>query len=179
MALKPESIELEAGQKVQFQTALGDRNKLSWSITPAGLGTISQDGAYTAPAQIETPLSARISAITSEATPRRVTASVTILKPWQDASVGKPASPGRHAVRDRTYTVEGAGGPWAKADQFHFTYQKFSGDGAFIAKIALRAPMDAPVKRGAMIRTSLSPDAPTLFHGTLHEVQAQVSPRLP
>src|SRR5260370_17465683 len=93
MALKPESIELEAGQKVQFKTALADRNRLSWSITPAGLGTISQDGAYTAPAQIERPSSARISAITTEAVPRTVSASRTFLNPWQDSSPDNPPPP--------------------------------------------------------------------------------------
>lgn len=70
--------KLGAGQGVHFTATVGNSNNsgVNWSISPAGVGSISSGGLYTAPSSISTQQSVTISA-TSQADPT-VAASVTV-----------------------------------------------------------------------------------------------------
>ncbi len=77
MTLVPAQVALDPGQVQQFQ-AKGEPS-VGWSIQPA-LGTISEAGLYTAPAEIAFPESVQITAI-SRADASRTASSVVQLKP--------------------------------------------------------------------------------------------------
>ncbi len=77
--------------------------------------------------------------------------------PWAASDIGGPAVAGSAGENSGTFTIEAAGEDiWGIADQFHFVYQKFTGDVDVIARVASVTNADAWSKAGVMIRGSLS-----------------------
>jgi regulation of enolase protein 1 (concanavalin A-like superfamily) len=77
--------------------------------------------------------------------------------PWAQASVGAVPVPGSASVSNGTYTVHGSGSDiWGTADQFHFVYQKLTGDGTIIARVASVENTNSLAKSGVMMRESLA-----------------------
>ena len=83
---------------------------------------------------------------------------------WGDADVGAPGLPG-YVVNDAargTWTVVGGGADiWNSADQFHYLFQGFAGDGTLIARVTGVQNTNGWAKAGVMFRDSL--DAGALF----------------
>ncbi len=175
--LQPSFAEIEPGRAVRFETRLRNYAKLKWKVMPAGLGGITADGVYTAPALLRTPASVEISATTEEQNPRTVKSLVNLFPRWQDAVIGNPGSRGSHTVAGHSHVIEGAGDLWGQSDQFHFIYQRISGDGSWIAQVSPQDPNGQPAKAGVMIRSSLSANAPNLFAGVFSGVQSIVCSR--
>ncbi len=81
---------------------------------------------------------------------------------WSDADVGAPGLPG-YVVNDPTrgtWTVAGGGADiWNSADQFHFLFQSFAGDGSLIARVTSIQNTNVWAKAGVMFRDSTDPGA--------------------
>ena len=83
---------------------------------------------------------------------------------WSNADVGPVPFPGNTAFTSGTYTVTGAGADvWGTADQFHYAYRAWTGDGTIVARVASEQNVSSWVKAGVMIRQTLAPDAPHAF----------------
>jgi hypothetical protein len=119
IAVSPASVTLSTGQTQQFTVVMsgGPGSGVVWSLSPAGMGTISSSGLYTAPASIYTPQTVTLTAAGNGSTATAaillvptvtltVSPATTTLGPSQaqqfTATVlgrGIPASPGPSAPR--------------------------------------------------------------------------------
>jgi regulation of enolase protein 1 (concanavalin A-like superfamily) len=86
--------------------------------------------------------------------------NVSVLPPsWSATDVGAPGLPGSSVFNSDTgiWTVGGSGADiWNTADQFHFVYQSFSGDGEVVARVTGEDNTGGYAKAGVMIRESLA-----------------------
>ncbi len=58
------------------------------------------------------------------------------------------------------FTVRGSGNDiWADADEFHYVYQSFSGDGTIIARVSSQDDTDPFAKSGIIIKESTAPNS--------------------
>jgi len=81
----------------------------------------------------------------------------TIPLPWQHKDIGATAAAGNAGVRGETFIVTGSGSDvWDTADEFHFVYQKISGNLEIYARVASITVTDAWAKAGVMIRNTLN-----------------------
>lgn len=80
--------------------------------------------------------------------------------PWDNADVGSPALNGSASVSGGTWTVNGSGA-WIgnTSDQFHFAYQKMSGDSSIQAKVDTISNTDPWAKAGVMYRENFKANA--------------------
>ncbi len=80
LAISPEFVSLYQGQAQQFTASLPGNcsGQVSWSISPAGLGTIDQMGNYTAPAIVTTQQTVSVTATSGSTS---VSAAVTLIPP--------------------------------------------------------------------------------------------------
>jgi len=86
--------------------------------------------------------------------------SAPLPSPWSDQDVGSVGAAGRSSYAASTFTVTGAGADvWGAADAFHFAYQKLTGDGSIVARVATLQYVAAWTKAGVMVRQSLDPAA--------------------
>jgi regulation of enolase protein 1 (concanavalin A-like superfamily) len=75
---------------------------------------------------------------------------------WQSTDVGAPGAAGSDNISGSTATVSGAGEDiWGTADEFHFAYQQWNGDGEFIARLTGMTNTHAWAKAGIMFRETL------------------------
>ena len=80
----------------------------------------------------------------------------TISLPWQQKDIGATAAAGNAGVRGQTFIVTGSGSDvWGSADEFHFVYQKISGDLEIKARVSSLTITDPWAKAGVMIRKTL------------------------
>ncbi len=81
------------------------------------------------------------------------------------ADVGNPGQPGTFDEDPTgTYTIEGGGGDiWGNADQFHFAYQAFDGDGEMIARVSDPENTNGWAKAGLMYRETLDAGSKNTF----------------
>jgi PKD repeat protein len=76
---------------------------------------------------------------------------------WTGSDVGGPALAGSYTGGSGTFTVNGAGADiWNTSDQIYFVYEKVSGDGQIIARVASQQNTNAWSKVGVMIRNTLT-----------------------
>jgi regulation of enolase protein 1 (concanavalin A-like superfamily) len=78
---------------------------------------------------------------------------------WTAQDIGGPGVPGSSSydATSGTWTVAGGGADiWHTSDQFRFTYQSFTGDGAITARVAAVGNTGPYAKAGVMIRESLA-----------------------
>ena len=89
LSVSPSSATVGGGGTQQFTAAVMNTTNASvtWSITPAGEGTIAPTGLYTAPLSISTQQTVTVTA-TSQANPAQSASAVITLTPVQCASSG-------------------------------------------------------------------------------------------
>lgn len=76
---------------------------------------------------------------------------------WSNGDVGGPALAGRASESSGTFSVTGAGSDiWGGADQFHYMYQRASGDAEIVARVASIEYAHSWSKAGVMIRETLT-----------------------
>jgi regulation of enolase protein 1 (concanavalin A-like superfamily) len=76
------------------------------------------------------------------------------------SDIGGPAMRGETAYSSGTYTVKAGGADiWDSADQFHYVYQRVTGNVEVIARVASISYANAWSKGGVMVRESLAANA--------------------
>ncbi len=77
--------------------------------------------------------------------------------PWLDADIGPVGALGSASFASPTFTLRGSGsGIAGAADEFHYTYQPFSGNATIVARVAGIQNTNAAARAGIMIRESLA-----------------------
>ena len=79
--------------------------------------------------------------------------------PWADADIGSVALPGEAVyATNGTFTVTASGADiWDTADQFHYVYRPWTGDGAIVVQVTQIQATDGFAKAGLMFRETLDP----------------------
>jgi regulation of enolase protein 1 (concanavalin A-like superfamily) len=100
-------------------------------------------------------------AVSSHSTTTAATATfdhVAVESLWSVQDIGPVGLAGSTSISNGVFTLTGAGADiWGTADAFHFTYQRLSGDGAIVARVAAVSPTHVWHKVGVMIRSDLTP----------------------
>src|SRR5439155_5939366 len=74
-----------------------------------------------------------------------------------ETDIGAPSIAGSSSVNNGTYTVSGSGFDiWANADQFHYVYKPWTGDGTIIARVVSVPNTNTAAKAGVMFRETLA-----------------------
>jgi len=99
VTVTPPSASLNAGQTQQFTSAVtGSTNtQVIWTISPAGAGTISSNGLYSAPSSLTAPLSVSVIATSAADSTRSGSATVNLT----------PAAPVSITVTPATISLKG------------------------------------------------------------------------
>ncbi|MEO6237629.1 MAG: Ig-like domain-containing protein, partial [Vicinamibacterales bacterium] len=83
---------------------------------------------------------------------------------WSSADIGTVPFAGSATMSGGTFTVTGAGADvWGTADQLHYAYRSWTGDGTLIARVASEQNVSTWVKAGVMIRQTLAAGSPHAF----------------
>lgn len=94
--------------------------------------------------------------LTPSPTPSPTSASCP--SPWNCADIDNPNLAGSQSLNSDTWTVQGAGGDiWDTADQFHYIWQTFPGDGSLSAQVLSQENTDGWAKAGVMFRQTSDP----------------------
>lgn len=102
-------------------------------------------------------------AVSSHTTAAAATATfdnvaVESLSLWSSQDVGAVGLAGSTSISGGVFTLTGEGADiWGTADAFHFTYQRLTGDGEIVARVASLSATHAWHKVGVMIRNDLTP----------------------
>jgi regulation of enolase protein 1 (concanavalin A-like superfamily) len=100
-------------------------------------------------------------AVSSHSTTAAATATfdnVVIKSSWSNQDIGAVGLAGSTSITSGVFTLRGAGADiWGTADAFHFTYQRLTGDGGIVARVATVSATNAWHKVGVMIRNDLTP----------------------
>ncbi len=100
-------------------------------------------------------------AVSSHSTTAAATATfdnVAIESLWSSQDIGAVGLAGSTSVSNGVFTLTGAGADiWGPADAFHFTYQRLTGDGEIVARVATVSATNVWHKVGVMIRNDLMP----------------------
>ncbi len=76
---------------------------------------------------------------------------------WQNQDIGSVSAAGSMTHNSGIFTIEGSGADiWNNADEFHFVYRQFSGDGEIIARVVNVENTNAWAKAGVMFRDNLT-----------------------
>lgn len=83
VTVAPPTVSLYAGQTQQFTATIANsiNQAVTWTVAPAGTGTISATGLYTAPSNVTAQLSVTIMATSEADTTKSASATVTLLPP--------------------------------------------------------------------------------------------------
>jgi hypothetical protein len=83
ISISPTSVGLYGGQTQQFTATVTNTyfTNVTWSISPAGLGSIDQSGNYTAPSLIGTQQTVTVTATSQADTTKSASATVTLFPP--------------------------------------------------------------------------------------------------
>ena len=77
---------------------------------------------------------------------------------WASEDIGAVGAAGSTSIANGVFTLAGAGADiWGTADAFRFTYQRLTGDGEIVARVADLSGTHAWHKVGVMIRHDLTP----------------------
>jgi regulation of enolase protein 1 (concanavalin A-like superfamily) len=110
---------------------------------------------------LDVPLSVAVLAGTLLAVPGVAQSQTTLATGWSHGDVGSPVLSGDASQSGTVLTVDAAGvDVWGRTDQFHFVYQRVTGDGDIVARVDDISPTNEWSKAGVMIRDSLDPRAP-------------------
>jgi hypothetical protein len=92
VTLAPSTASLGAGQTVQFSASVNgtSNQQVTWSLSPAGIGSLSAAGLYTAPASISSQQTVAVTA-TSVADPTKSAAATVTLNPPVTVAVNPPS----------------------------------------------------------------------------------------
>lgn len=83
---------------------------------------------------------------------------------WSSVDIGSPQMSGSASQSGSTFTVAGAGADiWGARDEFHFMYQRVSGDFDLQARVDSLVEAHWWSKAGVMVRNSLQADSPHGF----------------
>ncbi|HEX5218787.1 MAG TPA: ThuA domain-containing protein [Verrucomicrobiae bacterium] len=95
-----------------------------------------------------------------------VTVTVTNVV-WQNQDVGAVAAAGSFSSdANGVFTVNGSGNDiWNTADEFHFVYRPFTGNGEIVARVLAVGTTDPFAKGGTMFRESLNGNSRNCFMG--------------
>ena len=100
-------------------------------------------------------------AVSSHSTTAAATATfdhVVVESLWSSQDIGAVGLAGRTSITNGVFTLTGAGADiWGAADAFHFTYQRLTGDGEIVARVATVSATHVWHKIGVMIRNDLTP----------------------
>jgi regulation of enolase protein 1 (concanavalin A-like superfamily) len=84
--------------------------------------------------------------------------NVVVESPWSNQDIGAVGLAGSTSIAGGVFTLTGAGADiWDTADAFHFTYQRLTGDGEIVARVASMSATHSWHKVGVMIRNDLTP----------------------
>ena len=76
--------------------------------------------------------------------------------PWVNADIGAVSAAGSATYSSGTFTVNGSGADiYGSADEFHFVYQSFSGNGSIVARVESQTGTNSWSKCGVMMRDTL------------------------
>ncbi len=83
ISISPPSVALYGGQSQQFSATVTNTyfTNVTWSISPAGVGSIDANGTYTAPATINTQQTVTVTATSQADTTKSASATVTLFPP--------------------------------------------------------------------------------------------------
>jgi len=82
VSVSPTTSSLNAGQTQQFTATVNDTNTaVTWSVSPAGVGSINSTGLYTAPATVTSPQTVTVTATSQADTSKSGSATVTLYPP--------------------------------------------------------------------------------------------------
>lgn len=85
---------------------------------------------------------------------------LTAPAPWHETDIGIRTTLGYSSYDNGVFTVHGSGNDiWADADEFHYVYQSFSGDGTIIARVSSQDDTDPFAKSGIIIKESTAPNS--------------------
>jgi hypothetical protein len=149
-------VDIYAGS-TKIGTATAAPYAVSWTSVPAGAYTLTavafdNAGASTTSAPV---------AFTVTTPPPPATG---LPAGWSSADVGAVPLAGSATFSSGTYTVTGSGADvWGTADQFHYAYQAWTGDGTIVAHVASEQNVSTWVKSGVMIRETLAPGSAHAF----------------
>lgn len=156
-------------EKLEFfddATKIGEIATPPFALSWEGIAT----GAYTLRAKATGPAG---SVATSEPVQFTVRESaISLPAPWQHQDIGAVARAGNATAAANAFTVSssGAAAP-ASADQLHYVWQQWNGDGTIVARVVSIGNTNAQAFAGVMFREALSPDA----RNVLLSVRAGVS----
>jgi regulation of enolase protein 1 (concanavalin A-like superfamily) len=129
--------------------------QFSWTNVAAGSYTLTARAFDNAGAATT---SASVTITVSAATPPALPA------PWQSQDIGAVGPAGRASAANGIFSVSGGGADvWGSADALHFAWQRLSGDGDVIARVASVENVQPWVKAGVMIRERLTADSAHAF----------------
>ena len=83
---------------------------------------------------------------------------------WSAQDIGNVAAAGSSSETAGVTTVNGSGEDiWGPADEFHFRYRQWTGDGIFVVRVTSVENTNTWAKAGLMLRQDLTPSAPYVF----------------
>ncbi|MBV9744112.1 MAG: Ig-like domain-containing protein, partial [Acidobacteriia bacterium] len=111
ISVTPATVTLSDGQTQQFTaTVSGSNQAVTWSISPASIGSISASGLYTAPSPVPAAQTVTVTA-TSVADPTKsATATVALSLPGPPSITQQPQSIGVFVGQQATFSVTAGGG---------------------------------------------------------------------
>lgn len=176
LTLSPVNARLTPNQQKQFTANVtGNANTgVSWTVSPAGVGTISAAGLYTAPSTVTVPQTISVTATSQADGSKTGTATVALTPAWQSADIGSPNAAGSDSYANGAFTVNGAGDIYGGQDSFHFVYIPVSGDFSFTARYnpAGACCDGSKQKVGIMYRQSLAANSVHSFVSIFEKIVA-------
>jgi len=113
VSVTPATATLYGAQTQQFTATVTNTNNtaVTWTISPAGTGTISSSGLYTAPAMISTQQTVTVTATSQANTAASASSTVTLMpKASQTINFTPPVSPVTYGVSAITLTATASSG---------------------------------------------------------------------
>jgi hypothetical protein len=145
-------------EKLEFfndTTKIGEVATSPFTLAWEGVGA----GAYTLRAKATGPAGSAATSAPVQFTVRE--GAVALPAPWLHQDIGIVTRPGDATATANTFTVSGSGGGAgpSSADQLHYVWQPWSGDGTIVARIIAIGNTGAQAFAGVMFREALTPDA--------------------
>lgn len=147
-ASAPGRLKLKDGSLLEGEVTVDSKSDLVFSNATAGVTNISFNALDSA--QFNAAASASASTISSNATGG-------LPLGWTNQDIGPVAIPGSMKLDNGIFTISSSGTRlWLpQADEFHYVYRSFSGNGQMVAQVT---NMEAAIA-GIMFRQSLEPDS--------------------
>ena len=102
VSLSPDVAKLASGQTTRLSAVVVDaaNSAVTWSLSPAGVGSISSSGLYTAPSTIATPQSVKVTAVSQADVTAYSSATITLVP-----SINVTVSPATQALNNGQSTL--------------------------------------------------------------------------